>query len=200
MLRNKHRECDLGVSNDLHECSLNKNLDSFWKTWRCKFGAKIVFPVCIDGVSDYRSIAQIFANNFADACTPNSRGRFDFSKQEFEMIYANYYPKLADISRPVITVELVKKCLSKLKNGKAAGIVGIEAEHLKLAHPKLVVLLCILFNKMLSYGKIPELFYSCVIIPVPKDKSGDLTDSRNYRGITLSPVIAKVLEMCLLDL
>jgi len=76
-------------------------------------------------------------------------------------------------------------CLSRLKNGKAA---GIEAEHLKLAHPKLIVLLCILFNKMLSCGKLSEIFCSGVIIPVPKDKSGDLTNSRNYRGITLSPV------------
>jgi len=39
-----------------------------------------------------------------------------------------------------------------------------------------------------------------VIIPVPKDKSGDLTDSKNYRGITLSPVISKVFELCLMDL
>ena len=48
---------------------------------------------------------------------------------------------------------------------------------------------------------MPELFCSgVIIIPVPKDKSGDLTDSKNYRGITLSPVISKVFKLCLMDL
>jgi len=95
---------------------------------------------------------------------------------------------------------MLKKSIGKLTNGKAAGIDGLVAEHLKLAHPKLVVLLSVLFNKMLTCGRVPELFCSGMIIPVPKDKSGDLTDSKNYRGITLSPVISKVFESCLLDL
>ena len=158
-------------------------MDSFWKKWKCKFGAKTVFPVCVDGVSDCPSIAQIFASNFADACKPNSVSRFDCLKHEFETVYENYDPNVGDVGMSVISAELVETCLSRLKNGKAAGIDGIEAEHLKLAHPKLIVLLCILFNKMLSCGKVPELFCSGVIIPVPKDKSGDLTNSRNYRGI-----------------
>jgi len=201
VLRNKQREHDIGVSNDLHECLLNKNMDSFWRTWRCKFGAKTALPVCVDGVSDCPSIAQIFASNFADACKPNSASRFDCLKHEFETVYDNYdHPNVGDVGTLVISVEFVEKCLGTLKNGKAAGIDGIEAEHLKMAHPKSIVLLCILFNKMLLCGKVPEVCCSGVIIPVPKDKSGDLTNSRNYRGITLSPVISKVFEMCLLDL
>jgi len=45
---------------------------------------------------------------------------------------------------------------------------------------------------MLACSKVPELFRSGVIIPVPKNKSADLTGSKNYRGITLSPVVSKV--------
>jgi len=76
---------------------------------------------------------------------------------------------------------------------------GIEAEQLKLAHPKICVLLCSLFNNMMTMGNVPELFCSGLIIPVPKNKRGDLTDSSNFRGITLSPVISKVFEMCLME-
>ena len=43
-------------------------------------------------------------------------------------------------------------------------------------------------------------FGSGVVIPVPKDKSGDLSSSKNYRAITVTPVISKVSEMCLLEL
>ena len=32
-----------------------------------------------------------------------------------------------------------------------------------------------------------------------KDKRGDVHDSDNYRGITISPVLSKVFELCLLD-
>ena len=39
-----------------------------------------------------------------------------------------------------------------------------------------------------------------MLILVPKDKSGDLCSSKNYRGITLSPVISKVFELCLLEM
>jgi len=114
------------------------------------------------------------------------------------IIIIHYYS--ANCTASVITVDMVDRCIRKLKNGKAAGIDSIEAEHLNLAHPKLIVLLSVLFNKMLVRGKVPELFCSGVIIPVPKNKCGDLTDSKNYRGITLSPVISKVFEMCLLEL
>jgi len=72
-LRNKRREKDLTVSNDLQECLLAKDTDGFWHTWKCKFGAKITFPVCIDCVADSRSFAQLFANNFADACKTNTQ-------------------------------------------------------------------------------------------------------------------------------
>jgi len=37
-----------------------------------------------------------------------------------------------------------------------------------------------------------------VIVPVVKDKHGDITDICNYRGITMSPCISKLFEKCLL--
>jgi len=57
--------------------------------------------------------------------------------------------------------------------------------------------LCALFNLILASGKVPLLFGSGVVIPVPKDKSSDLGSSKIYRAIIVSPVISKVFEMCL---
>ena len=39
----------------------------------------------------------------------------------------------------------------------------------------------------------------CIIIPLVKDKSADITDTNNYSGITLSSVISKLFEMCLVE-
>ena len=37
------------------------------------------------------------------------------------------------------------------------------------------------------------------IVPIIKNRLGDVTDSSNFRGITLSPLISKLLEHCILD-
>jgi len=37
-----------------------------------------------------------------------------------------------------------------------------------------------------------------VTVPAPKDATGDLSDVSNYRPITISPVISKIFEYCLL--
>ena len=47
---------------------------------------------------------------------------------------------------------------------------------------------------------VPEEFGSGTIVPIVKDKCGDITSSANYRGIILSSNIAKLFEMCMLDL
>jgi hypothetical protein len=50
---------------------------------------------------------------------------------------------------------------------------------------------------MLKHGYVPNQFGRGIIIPLVKDKHGDLTSSSNYRGITVSPVISKIFEGCL---
>jgi len=52
---------------------------------------------------------------------------------------------------------------------------------------------------MLRHGYVPSGFCSYTVIPLPKDKSGNLTDSSNYRGITWGSTISKLFELCLLD-
>ena len=197
-VRSKQREANLYVSNELNDCLLNKDANQFWKVWNSKMNMKTCLPQCIDGVTDSSDVAKIFAGSFEEACQPNSDSQYNRLRDTFNQRILNYSP--VNNLNCSITIELVEKCISKLKNRKAAGIDRIEAEHLKFAHPIVCVKLCDLFNKILSFGKVPQLFGSGLIIPVPKDKSGELCNSKNYRGITLSPVISKLLELCLLDI
>jgi hypothetical protein len=86
-----------------------------------------------------------------------------------------------------------------MKLNKASGIDGIEVEHLMYAHPIVCTLLCNLFNCMLQCGRVPYDFHFGVIVPLVKDQCGDVSDVNNYRGITLSPTISKLFEMCLIE-
>ena len=40
----------------------------------------------------------------------------------------------------------------------------------------------------------------CVIIPLVKNKGGDLSNINNYRAVAMSNYISKLLEACILDL
>jgi len=86
-----------------------------------------------------------------------------------------------------VNVELVDRCMNKLKRGKAAGLDGLTSEHLLYAHPVVVTLITHLFKLIYQCGIVPTDFGCGVIIPLVKNSDGDMTySSENYRSITLS--------------
>ncbi|MES9972510.1 MAG: hypothetical protein ABW092_20945, partial [Candidatus Thiodiazotropha sp.] len=92
-----------------------------------------------------------------------------------------------------ITETEVKCALKSLNTGKAADIFGVTAEHFIYASGALLTILVKLFNNILSNGNIPDIMKQGVLTPVFK-KKGSSTDSKNYRGITVTPTITKLLE------
>ena len=198
-LRHKDRGDFTVVSNDLHDLLLDKDHTAFWKTWKAKFTHNGQFPDVIDGSSDPTVIANKFAGIFESACTPNSQAASDRLFNEFVNCYNDFIFSDKHAEYSSISVELVDRCLHSMKLHKAAGVDGIEVEHLLHAHPIVCLLLCKLFNAMLELGHVPRDFHYGIIIPVIKDQCGDISSANNYRGITLSPAISKLFEMCIMD-
>ena len=97
-----------------------------------------------------------------------------------------------------LTVDEVGACIGKLKRGKASGFDNISADHIINSHGIVVVQLTCLFNCMIRQGYVPDAFGTGIIIPLVKDTTGNRGSADNYRGITLSPVISKLFELCLL--
>ena len=62
----------------------------------------------------------------------------------------------------------------------------------------LCVLLSLLFNSCLSHSFLPEDLVRVIIVPITKDKNGDICSIGNYRPISLSTLVSKVLEAVLL--
>ena len=89
-------------------------------------------------------------------------------------------------------MQLVDNCIHKLKLGKASGRDGLSAEHLANAHPMLTLQLCVLFRSMANHCTVPDDFGKGIVIPLLKEKLGNVNDVDNYRGITLIPVISKL--------
>ena len=70
--------------------------------------------------------------------------------------------------------------LAKLKNGKAADLYGITAEHLKLASPILIPILTTIINRTLKDQRMPIQFKSGVITPIHKPGK-PVKDPNSYR-------------------
>ena len=93
----------------------------------------------------------------------------------------------------------VATAVSRLHNGKGDGHKGLMSEHIKLACDELFTHIALLFASMCVHGFVPEEFRVSTIISIPKGKNANLTDSSNYRGITLSSVMGKVFDLIVLD-
>ena len=72
------------------------------------------------------------------------------------------------------------------------------AEHLQNCHPIVTLTITRLFISMLALHYVPDAFALRLTIPIPKCDTKRIYDKiDDYRGITISPVISKIFELCL---
>ena len=97
------------------------------------------------------------------------------------------------------TPEEVTAAVKKLKSGKCGGIDGLVPEHLKHGGAYTVKWLVWIFNSIITLEDLPPCLKCGVVTPVFKGKGRDPLIPSNYRGITVSSVIAKCLECAILS-
>jgi hypothetical protein len=97
----------------------------------------------------------------------------------------------------VITEQEVHRAVYKQNNGKACGPDEITAEIIKAAYHIISPFLVSLFNKLFDRSEYPENWGLGLIIPI--FKGGDPHDAKNYRGITLNNILAKIYSQILLN-
>ena len=88
--------------------------------------------------------------------------------------------------------------LSQLNVYKAAGPDKIPAIILKQCRNVLCKPLSILFNKSITSSELPQDWKDADILPI--FKSGDKQDCGNYRPISLTSIVVKILEKLILSL
>ena len=93
------------------------------------------------------------------------------------------------------TLKEVKDAMKRVCEGKAPGEDGIMPEVIKRCDVNDIILL--FANKLLMEGQKPEQFTILNIRPIPK--SGNLSDTGNYRGISLTSLVAKVVNRMMLN-
>ena len=89
--------------------------------------------------------------------------------------------------------------LKTLKLGKSGGIDSLNPEHIYFGGETLKLWMKKFFNRIFILEQIPASLNEGLIIPVHKGKGKDPFQPDSYRGITLSSVICKLLEIILLQ-
>ena len=82
--------------------------------------------------------------------------------------------------------------MRNLEVNKASGPDGVSAYMLKYTAASIAPSITRLFNYSLQSGKLPAQWKTSMIVPIAKSK--DVSNTANYRPISLTCILCKVLE------
>ena len=88
--------------------------------------------------------------------------------------------------------DYVQKSLANLDSHKATGLDVVTSKILKISAPVISSQLTTIFNRSIESGVFPSRWKTARITPV--FKSGNHADADNYRPVSISPIISKLLE------
>ena len=194
-LRHAMRTEELEIDDQITELYLLKDANHFWRKWQSKFPKRKISPNNINSYITDREIAGVFKESFSDVYFDSYADTVLYA-DSLECMHEAINNELYDNN--VFDVLDIEKGIQMLKNGRASGFDGLSKEHIIYSHPAIIVHLKLLFNMMYLHGFVPDEFGKGVTIPIPKDRLGDITNAENYRPITISPVISKIFEYCIL--
>ena len=75
----------------------------------------------------------------------------------------------------------------------------MSSDHFLYAGVDLFIHISFLFTAIICHGSVPRDFVTSTIIPIPKKKNGDMSNSDNYRGIALSSIFGKIFDNVILN-
>ena len=91
-----------------------------------------------------------------------------------------------------VSKERVLKLLKGVNSSKCAGADGLHPRFIKETSETLALPVSILFNKSLSEGSLPDIFKRANVTPI--HKGGDKSLPKNYRPISVTPILCRLLE------
>ena len=102
------------------------------------------------------------------------------------------YPRPDHFSFTKVTVDQVLLGLKKVNAKKATGYDNLSPYFIKLAANEICIPITNLVNECIAQGKYPDMFKRNEIIPVFKSK--DSFDKANYRPVSCTTALSKIIE------
>ena len=186
------RERDL-VNSKLAESLLNNNNRDFWREIK-KFKRRSKnFPNIVDNLNQPSDIVKAFAESYKSLFTSVTSSSQEMSELRSD-IDARLYNS-SSIDRFVVNFNDVADAVHKLKHYKHEGDGTFTSDFFIHDPDALYIHLALVLSAMISHGLA---VCSSTIIPIPKGRH-DVCNSNNYRGIALSSILGKIIDLILLD-
>lgn len=165
---------------------LNKNPKEFWKEIKIMNNCNMSLPTNIEGVTGKKNIAELWRKHYFELFNSINKNN-DMS------------PTVTYSNDMVVYGTEIEYAIGKLDLNKTSGLDGVTAEHLKYCSKRINTLLAHCFTGLIIHGILPDSMLSIVLVPVIKDKTGQINDTCNYRPIALASVLSKVFEYIILS-
>ena len=150
----------------------------------------------VDGVNGMQNISNHFKNIYENLY--NEHGDIDQKVIDYVQEGVISDQDSALVTANLITSTLVKTAVRKLKADKSDVSGQFTSDCLKSAPDIFFTHLAALFRAFLIHGYICSDLIICDLCPIVKDSNGEISSSKNYRGIAISSLILKVFDNCIL--
>ena len=167
----------------------NKKITEFWKEVSKANNHKTPLPDNINEACGSEEITTLWKKHFYEI----------FNCLKSKNTSQTEYTLNEPIDNIVVNHSMVTEAIKNLSSNKSCGLDGITAEHLKFATERLPYLLSMCITSFFIHGFLPDSMLSVLIIPVIKDKAGNINSKDNYRPIALASIISKIVEMIMFD-
>ena len=158
-------------------------------------GKSTTFSSRIDDEVGSKNIASHFAGIYSDLYNRVENGAVLDQVSERINSGINTTSK-AQLDR--IDENLIKSALKKMKSNKRDAVFDTVSDCYSNGPPELVFHLTKLVRMYLSHGNVPYFILLCTLLPLVKDKFGDITSSDNYRAIAGGCLMLKLLDIVIL--
>jgi len=143
------------------------------------------------------------AKHFADVCTQPEIKRMSPAQEECKKSVEETIVKAADSKSAIdspFTLQEVLDAIADIKRPKsAAGPDSIPAMFLKKSPEKAAELLQFIFNFSWEFGVLPSTWKTANVCAIFKPGNIDRSNKANYRPISLTSVVCKLLESLILQ-
>jgi hypothetical protein len=186
---------------DMRKRSLASKIEDgadFWTELQKINPNRRLVPHNIDGAEGAKEIASLFASKYDElySSTPTSTAEITRLKEAIEANIA----RDEQYSLTRFSEADVRKNVKRLKKGKGDGSRGFESDHLIHGSAVLFRAISVLFNAMMKHTCSPKHLpvlrlyqYQRTIGPL------SLSDSKDYRGITLCNAMCKLYDLIVLS-
>ena len=115
-----------------------------------------------------------------------------FNDNSTKQYYMNIEKSCHNFKLCNVTLESIKKILACLVSSKAPGLDQISSKFLKNATEVLPLPLCNLVSLSIKQSLFPDQYKNAKLKPL--FKKGSKSDPKNYRPISLLPVVSKIIK------